>query len=177
METSSKALTRSERRARAVRQWYDAAELASSEPSFDASVVEDICIYLVNHDTSLAAICRDKLVPGAPSLSTLMFWRRVDKRVGAALSAAQEARAEMRWAEFSEMIEPVLEEAAATGSSQMLSAAKARLDFELKVRMFEVKKRVASIYGDGAVVAKEEPEKQAAPVVVVPAKGSVDGAP
>jgi len=139
---------KSARRRDAVRVWFDKSDLANSMPKHAVDVVERICSRMVDHGDSLTRICKDKTVRGAPSLSTLLYWRRADPRINDALVAAKAARAEMRWAEFEEKLEDEFEGAAKTGDKYYIAATEKKMSLLYRARTFEVGKLLPAIYGD-----------------------------
>lgn len=138
-----------ERRRAAVRKWFDSTDLARSMPRNAQDIVERICDRIVDHGESLQTICApDPTVKGAPTPATLLFWRRADPRINAAIHAARAAAAEVRWAALEERIQEEFESAAQTGDKGYILSIEKKMRLLYDMRKFEVAKLLPSIYGE-----------------------------
>jgi len=148
-----------ERATPSIQHWFDKAEYAHI-PKQAPEIVEQICDMMVEGDVSLSKICRDKLVPGVPSLSRVMFWRKCDPRIHDALRAAREAQAEAKLDE----VEDWIREQFHNEDGEFIDAveAKARSAYVrsvIDVRKFAAAKLVRRIYGDESLPSRTEFDK------------------
>jgi hypothetical protein len=137
-----------EKSAPLVQQWFDKADLARIPP-YAPEIVEQICDMMVENDVSLARICKEKLVPGVPSISRVMFWRKCDPRIADALRAAREAQAESKLDDASDWLKKQFYNE--DGEFVDAVEAKARAQYariEIDLRKFEATKLVPRIYGN-----------------------------
>lgn len=134
----------------AVRKWFDRSDLEQAMPKDAVDIVERICDRLVETGESLKTICApDPSVRGAPKLAALLYWRRADPRINAAIMAARAARAEVQWAMTEEQIEDEFEHAFRSGDKLQIMATERKMALLLRARIFEVQKLVPGIYGGG----------------------------
>ena len=136
------------RRKAAMRQWFASSELAQQAPKFDPDVIEAICVMLVDEGVSLHKICKEQLVPGAPSLAQIQWLRRADPRIDAAIGAARQASAELKWAQLGEEIDKAFDDALLLEDKMALMAAEKRMKLKYDHTKLEVQKLVPAIYGD-----------------------------
>lgn len=149
MSERSKDLRRA-LRGRAVQSWFDNSSLVRDMPSFAVEVVAAICDRIAEHGDTASKICREKLVEGCPSYSTLLFWSKSDPRIAEALKAAAAARAESKWDELDDIITDEFAAAMQTGSNAVVSATSKKLELMYKKRQFELRKRMPEVFGETA---------------------------
>jgi len=124
-------------------------------PEYAPDVVADICEYLVENDTTLYEICRKKLVPDAPSVTTLLFWAQCDERIKEILHEVRAAKAAMLWAGVEQRVEEIFDEAVENGTKSDIMAAAQKAKLIVDIRKFEVSKLVRGIYGDSKETADQ----------------------
>lgn len=120
-------------------------------------IVEQICDLMVENGVSLSRICKEKLVPGVPSLARVMFWRKCDPRIHDALRAAREAQAESKLDEAEDWIKKQFHDE--DGNFIDAIEAKARGQYVRSVidlRKFEATKLVKRVYGDDSQISRGE---------------------
>lgn len=150
---------RAQHRGEIIRKWFDQSDL-SHVPKFAPDVVARICEMMLNENVPVTRICRDKLVPDAPSLATLKFWARVDPRIGDALGAAREAQAEARWDALEDELREMFHDE--DGNPIDPQRAKAISQYARLIsenRRFEVAKLVKRTYGDDQPVPRSQFER------------------
>lgn len=175
-DRETKTLTGANRRRERLRYWFDESDLAQELPPFAPDIIDKICTLMIDEGVSLSAICKKKLVEGAPNLSTIHRWRLSEPRIDHALRTAKAIQAETRFEELEEKIEEELNTAATSGDKVYAAAVGKKMQLLKELRVKDAQARVPAFQSPDSAVAVSTKDG-ATQVVVVPAKALSDNVP